>query len=138
MAHVDYKPKDVLEPNLTLTVEERVDLLYTEILQGVFSDFYNGNGGPGDILIDFGVTKDEYNAICQDSRGGMDCFQERVLDVLEAAIKDLSIFNGQPTSDKTVITNIFDIIEFVDGGEEGDDDGYAYVFEIGLRRESDD
>ena len=133
MAHMNYKPKDMWKPSLS--VEERVDLIYAEVIQGVFGDFYSGNGGPGDILIDFGVTKDEYNAICQDSRGGIDGFQERVLDVLEAAIKDLSIFNGRPTSDKTVITNIFDIIEFVDGDDE---EGYKYIFEIGLRRENDE
>lgn len=133
MAHMNYKPKkDVWKPSLS--VEERVDLIYAEVIQGVFGDFYSGNGGPGDILIDFGITREEYNAICQDSRGGIDGFQERVLDVLETAIKDLSIFNGRPTSDKTVITNIFDIIEFVDG----DDEEYQYAFEIGLRRENDD
>ena len=137
MAHLTYKPKDMWKPSLS--VEERVDLIYAEVIQGVFGDFYSGNGGPGDILIDFGVTKDEYNAICQDSRGGLDGFQERIQNVLEAAIKDLAIFNGQPTSEKTVITNIFDIVEFVDDdGREGDADGYAYVFEIGLRRENDD
>lgn len=130
---MNYKPKkDVWKPSLS--VEERVDLIYAEVIQGVFGDFYSGNGGPGDILIDFGITREEYNAICQDSRGGIDGFQERVLDVLETAIKDLSIFNGRPTSDKTVITNIFDIIEFVDG----DDEEYQYAFEIGLRRENDD
>ena len=133
---MNYKPKDVWSP---LTVEERVDLIYAEIIQGVFGDFYSGNGGPGDILIDFGITREEYNAICQDSRCGIDGFQERVLDVLEVAIKDISIFNGQPTSDKTIITNIFDVIEFVDDdGREGDVDGYAYDFRIGLRRENDE
>ena len=135
MAHVDYKPKDVWEPNLTLTVEERVDLIYAEIIQGVFGDFYSGNGGPGDFIVDFGITREEYELICQDSRGGIDGFQERVLDVLEVAIKDISIFNGQTTSDKTIITNIFDVIEFVDGD---DDEGYKYIFEIGLRRENDE
>lgn len=132
MAHLTYKPKDMWKPSLS--VEERVDLIYAEVIQGVFGDFYSGNGGPGDILIDFGITREEYELICQDSRGGMDCFQERVLDALEAAIKDLSIFNGRPTSDKTIITNIFDVIEFVDG----DDEEYQYVFEVGLRRENDD
>ena len=132
MAHLTYKPKDMWKPSLS--VEERVDLIYAEVIQGVFGDFYSGNGGPGDILIDFGITREEYELICQDSRGGIDGFQERVLDVLEFAIKDISIFNGQPTSDKTIITNIFDVIEFVDG----DDEEYQYAFEIGLRRETDD
>lgn len=138
MAHLTYKPKDVWEPNLTLTVEERVDLLYAEIIQGVFEDFYNS--GPGDFIVDFGITREEFEIICQDDlRGGLDGFQERVLDVLEVAIKDISIFNGQPTSDKTIITNIFDIVEFVDDdGREGDVDGYAYDFRIGLRRENDE
>ena len=131
MAHMNYKPKDVWEP---LSVEERVDLIYAEIIQSVFEDFYSGNGGPGDILIDFGITREEYEQlICQDPRGGIDGVQERVLDVLEASIKDLSIFNGQPTSDKTVITNIFDVIEFKDGEDE-----YPYVFKIGLKRNNDE
>ena len=114
-----------------------MDLLYAEIIQGVFGDFYNS--GPGDFIVDFGITREEYKLICQDSRGGIDGFQERVLDVLEAAVKDMSIFNGQPASDKTIITNIFDIVEFVDDdGREGDVDGYAYDFRIGLRRENDE
>ena len=132
MAHLTYKPKDMWKPSLS--VEERVDLIYAEVIQGVFGDFYSGNGGPGDFIVDFGITREEYETICQDSRGGIDGFQERVLDVLEVAIKDISIFNGQPTSDKTIITNIFDIVEFVDG----DDEEYQYAFEIGLRRENDD
>ena len=137
MAHLTYKPKDMWKPSLS--VEERVDLIYAEVIQGVFGDFYSGNGGPGDILIDFGITREEFEIICQDPRGGIDGFQERVLDVLEVAIKDISIFNGQPTSDKTIITNIFDIVEFVDDdGREGDVDGYAYDFRIGLRRENDE
>ena len=137
MAYYNIVPnKKVWSP---LTVEERVDWIYAEIIQGVFGDFYSGNGGPGDFIVDFGITREEYEFICQDSRGGIDGFQERVLDVLEVAIKDISIFNGQPTSDKTIITNIFDIVEFVDDdGREGDVDGYAYDFRIGLRRENDE
>ena len=131
MAHLNYKPKkEVWKPSLS--VEERVDLIYTEIIQGVFGDFYNS--GPGDFIVDFGITREEFETICQDPRGGLDGFQERVLNVLEVAVKDVSFFNGQPTSDKTIITNIFDVIEFVDG----DDEEYQYAFEIGLRRENDD
>ena len=116
------------------TTEQKVDCIFAQIISTLFSEgFYDPDFGPGDFTANFELTEEQYELICRDPRGGIDGFQERVLDVLEASIKDLSVFNGQPTSDKTVITNIFDIIEFEDGEDE-----YPYVFKIGLKRNNDE
>ena len=116
------------------TTEQKVDCIFAQIISTLFSEgFYDPDFGPGDFIMNFELTTAQYELICRDPRGGIDGFQTRVLDVMETAIKDLSIFNGQPTSEITVMTNIFDVIEFEDGEDE-----YPYVFKIGLKRNNDE
>lgn len=115
------------------TTEQKVDCLFAQIISTLFSEgFYDPDFGPGDFIMNFELTTEQYELICKDSRGGIDDFQTRVLDVMETAIKDLSIFNGHSTSEITVMTNIFDVIEL-----EGEYE-YPYVFKIGLKRKNDE
>lgn len=131
MAHIDFTMKT--GDTIPASPEERADDVFAQVISGMFEKLWTDTEfGPGDFLIKFGLDRIAYDAVREDSRGGVDGFQDRVCDVLEAVVKDLVIFNGIPTSEATRITVICDFSEITDDTE------YPYRITVGMRREPDD
>lgn len=113
--------------------EERADDVFAQVISGTFDNLWTDSEfGPRDFNIKFGLDRIAYDAIREDSRGGVDGFQDRVCNVLEAVVKDLVIFNGLPTTETTRITTICDVTEIIDDPE------CPCRITVGLRREPND
>lgn len=113
--------------------EERADDVFAQVISGMFEKLWTDSEfGPRDFLNKYGLDNVGYDALRKDSRGGIEGFQDRVCDVLEAVVKDLVIFNGNPTTVATRITVLCDVAEITD------DPDYPCRITVGLRREQDD
>lgn len=132
MPHIDYFTMKTGD-TIPASPEERADDVFAQVISGMFEKLWTDTEfGPGDFLIKIGLDRIAYDAVREDSRGGVDGFQDRVCDVLEAVVKDLVIFNELPTTEATRITVICDV-------EEVDDDpDYPCRITVGLRREEDE
>lgn len=110
--------------------EERADDIFAQVISGMFEKLWTDSEfGPGDFLIKYGLDKVGYDALQKDSRGGIEGFQDRICDVLEAVVKDLVIFNELPITADTRIVVICDVAEITDDHE------YPCRITVGLRRD---
>lgn len=132
MPHIDFTMKTGGD-TIPASPEERADDVFAQIISGTFDNLWTDSEfGPRDFNIKFGLDRIAYDALRKDSRGGIEGFQDRVCDVLEAVVKDLVIFNELPTSEATRITVICDVAEIPD------DPDYPCRITVGMRREDDD
>lgn len=130
--HVDYTMK-MENDTIPASPEERADDVFAQVISGMFEKLWTDSEfGPRDFLIKFGLDKVGYDALQKDSRGGIEGFQDRICDVLEAVVKDLVVFNELPTTAATRITVICDVEEITD------DPDYPCRITVGLRREPDE
>lgn len=128
MPHIDFIMKTGVPTSVS--PEERADDIFAQVISGMFENLWADNEfGPCDFLIAFSLDKVGYDALRKDSRGGIEGFQDRVCDVLEAVVKDLVVFNGISTNAATRITVICDVTEITDDPE------YPCRITVGLRRE---
>lgn len=131
MPHIDFIMKTGVPTSVS--PEERADDIFAQVISGMFEKLWTDSEfGPRDFQIRFGLDEVGYDALRKDSRGGIEGFQDRVCDVLEAVVKDLVIFNGNPITETTRITVICDYAEIADDHE------YPCRITVGLRRELDE
>ena len=130
--HINFTKKKGVS-TITVSPEERVDDIFAQIVSGMFEKLWReGFFGPGEFIEVYGLEEVGFEALKKDSRGGIEGFQDRVCDVLEAAIKDFVVFNDIPVLPTTRITTICDVAEIID------DTDYPCRITVGLRRELDD
>ena len=80
--------------------EERADDVFAQVFSGMFEKLWTDSEfGPRDFQKVYGLDNVGYDALRKDSRGGIEGFQDRICDVLEAVVKDLVIFNELPTTE---------------------------------------
>lgn len=130
MPHIDFIMKTGVPTSVS--PEERADDIFAQVISGMFENLWADNEfGPCDFVITFSLDKVGYDALRKDSRGGIEGFQDRVCDVLEAVVKDLVVFNGIPTNAATRITLVCDVTEIIDDPE------HPCRITVGLRGEPD-